>query len=139
MLRRLLDVFRLRMRYDRESGLVEREVTITSEIVGTQQDAASGVAETGVRGGLRYPLRDPPRTGSSPHLTQRPPNHPIPLNDFVTACYRVTRYDHTSSPIGQRADMVRRRPDCFSIDASCGIQTGRSGVGSGGRFTRDGR
>lgn len=53
MLRRLLDVFRLRMRYDRKTGLMECEVTITSEIVGTQHDAADaaiGVAGMGSRG-----------------------------------------------------------------------------------------
>lgn len=50
------EAFRLRMRYDRKNGLMECEVTITSEIVGTQHDAAAaaiGAAETGSRAGLR--------------------------------------------------------------------------------------
>ncbi|TMR04376.1 hypothetical protein ETD83_08435 [Actinomadura soli] len=56
VLRRLLDVFRLRMRYARKTGLVECEVTITSEIVGTQRDAAVaaiGGDGTESRAGLR--------------------------------------------------------------------------------------
>ncbi|TDD33087.1 hypothetical protein E1287_20520 [Actinomadura sp. KC06] len=56
MLRRLLDVSRLRMGYTRNANEVECEVTITSEIVGTQQDAAAaaiGGDGTESRAGLR--------------------------------------------------------------------------------------
>lgn len=72
ILRRLLDVFRLRMRYDRKTGVMECEVTITSEIVGTQQDAVSaaiGGAATGTRAGLRctpYGIRRRPAPAPTP-------------------------------------------------------------------------
>ncbi len=74
VLRRLLDVFRLRMRYDRKTGRMDCEVTITSEIVGTQHDAAAaaiGAAETGPRAGLRRtPYRI--RTGATALKGRRP-------------------------------------------------------------------
>ncbi|WP_149261925.1 hypothetical protein [Actinomadura sp. K4S16] len=86
VLRRLLDVLRLRMRYDRKTGRMDCEVTITSEIVGTQHDAAAaaiGAAETGSRAGLRrtpYGVRRRPAPGPTPPNARLtiPSRFPIP-------------------------------------------------------------
>lgn len=66
-LRRLLDVFGLRMRHDKEKGLVECEVTITSEIVGIQRDVANVVIGTGGAG-----------TRSTPYGLDHLPARPTP-------------------------------------------------------------
>ncbi|XRQ07738.1 hypothetical protein ACN3XK_66440, partial [Actinomadura welshii] len=49
-LRRLLDVFGVKMHHDREKSLVNCEVTITSEIVDMQRDAANAVIGSGRAG-----------------------------------------------------------------------------------------
>ncbi|TDB89877.1 recombinase family protein, partial [Actinomadura sp. 7K534] len=65
-LRRLLDVFGLKMHHDREKSLVNCEVTITSEIVGMQR-VANAVIGSGCAGSVGTP------TGSAPDRLQPPP------------------------------------------------------------------
>ncbi|WP_067460727.1 recombinase family protein [Actinomadura macra] len=83
VLRRLLDVFRLRMRYEREAGLVECEVTIAAEVVGAQQEAAAivGVGQPGTSAGLCSTpygeVGEPARSNPGARLTI-PSRVPIP-------------------------------------------------------------
>ncbi|TDC69857.1 hypothetical protein E1200_07140 [Actinomadura sp. GC306] len=58
-LRRLLDVFGLKMHHDRENSLVECEVTITSEIVDMQRDVANVVVGSGRAGSVGTPYGEP--------------------------------------------------------------------------------
>ncbi len=61
LLRRLLDVFRLRMRVHKAAGYVECEVTIAGEPVGVQSAAARaalGDPRDDTRGSVVYPLPD---------------------------------------------------------------------------------
>jgi hypothetical protein len=78
-LRWLLDAFRLRMRYDRKTGLMEYEVTITSETVETQHDATvcgdQGRWCGPERRSAWYSLRGWPPTGSA--RLRRPPDDPV--------------------------------------------------------------
>ncbi len=69
-LRRLLDVFGLKMHHDREKRLVKCEVTITSEIVDMQRDVANVVVGSGQAGSVCTPYRI--RTGATALKGRRP-------------------------------------------------------------------
>ncbi len=123
-LRRLLDVFGLTMRHDREKNLVECEVTITSETVDMQRDAANGAIGSGRAGSESTPYRI--RTGATALKGRRP--RPLDEGGPVVAEMVATRRGQCR---GRGGAACKRLPGFGGAGAGRGRAAG--GAGAAGR------
>ncbi|TDD87374.1 hypothetical protein E1293_07980 [Actinomadura darangshiensis] len=123
--RRLLDVFGLTMRHEREKNLVECEVTITSETVDIQCDAANVVMGSGRAGSRGTPYGEPRAwLHTQPHHPPLPTDDPVQVHDRMIAAGSC-RWGDTPGRHMARPFAARRAPLhsgwCVACDQPVGI------------------